>query len=41
MKISELIENWQPGDWPKLKDILLAIADDAEVKVIDVPKDEG
>ena len=31
MKISEIIENWEPGDWSELKVILIAMAEDKDV----------
>lgn len=33
MKISELIEKWEPGDWPMLKGILIELAGDREVNL--------
>lgn len=41
MKISQLIENWEPGDWPFLKDILLALAGDKDVPPEQIEKGEG
>lgn len=31
MKISDLIDNWEPGDWPSLKHILKEMAGDKDV----------
>lgn len=39
MKLSELIENWEPGDWQDLKIILLELAGDKDVA--DKTKTEG
>lgn len=41
MKISELIENCEPFDWPVLKVILLAIAEDKDVLFEPEPPKEG
>lgn len=40
MKISELIDSWEPGEWPELKVILKALAGEEEIKVPVVPTDE-
>lgn len=31
MKIFDLIEMWEPGDWPVLKRVLIALAGDKEI----------
>ena len=31
MKIAKLVQEWEPGDWPALKKILLELADDQDL----------
>jgi len=40
MKISELIDKWEPGDWPELKVILTALAKDQDVPLVTVTDKE-
>ena len=41
MKLSELIDNWEPGLWPDLKVILKQLAGDKDVTIEDTTPDDG